>query len=58
MSAVMQVVARLHLLDEFSARPQLQERWAELCRSGAVAVAFLCLTSSVAALILAFLELL
>jgi hypothetical protein len=54
----MQVVARLHLLDEFSARPQLQERWAELCRSGAVAVAFLCLTSSVAALILAFLELL
>jgi hypothetical protein len=56
MSAVTQVVAGLHLFDDFSARPQQLEKWAELCRSGAVAIGFLCLTSSLAVAILALLE--
>ena len=55
--SVTQVVAGLHLFDDFLARPQELERWTELFRTGAVAVAFLCLTSSIAAFILALLEL-
>lgn len=35
---------------------QQRQEWAELCKLGSVVIAVLCLTSSVAALILAWLE--
>lgn len=44
----------MHLLQDFSARPQDREKWNELWSSGAVVVGVLCLTSSIAALILRF----
>jgi hypothetical protein len=46
--------AGLHLLDDFPMRPQQREKWAELCRLGAAAIGFLCVTSSIAAVILAY----
>jgi hypothetical protein len=50
------MIAGLHLLDDFPMRPGQREKWAELCRLGAAVIGFLCVTSSVAALILAYLE--
>ena len=46
-------VASLRLLDDYPARPQQRETWAELCKWGAVAIGVPCLTSAVAVLILA-----
>jgi hypothetical protein len=51
-------VAPLHFLDDYPANLQQREAWAELCRWGAVAIGVPCLTSGVAALILAIAELL
>jgi hypothetical protein len=50
--------APLHFLDEYPANLQQREAWAELCRWGAIAIGVPCLTSGVAALILALVELL
>jgi hypothetical protein len=63
MNAVMQVVERtldeagaragIHLWGDFSARSPQREEWIALCRLGSVAIGVLCLTSTVAAIILA-----
>jgi hypothetical protein len=42
--------------DELAQRAEHDDRWAELCKWGAVTVGVLCLTSLTAALILAYLE--
>ncbi len=44
------------LAEELAQRAEYEDRWAELCKWGAVAVGVLCLTSLTAALILAYLE--
>jgi hypothetical protein len=49
-------IAPLRFLDDYPARPQQHETWAELCKWGAVAIGVPCLTSAVAALILALVE--
>ena len=66
MDAVMQAVERtlgeararagIRLWGDFSARSPQQQEWSELCRVGSVAIGVLCLTSSVAAIILTCLE--
>ena len=49
-------IAPLRFLDDYPAHPQQREIWAELCKWSAVAVGVPCLTSGVAALILAMVE--
>lgn len=49
-------LAPLHFLDDYPANLQQREAWAELCRWGAVAIGVPCLTSGIAALILAWVE--
>ena len=44
------------LAEELAQRAENEDRWAELCKWGAVAVGVLCLTSLTAALILTYLE--
>jgi hypothetical protein len=66
MNAVMHVVERtlgeagaragIHLWGDFSARSPQRQEWLDLCRWGTVTIGVLCLTSSVAALILTCLE--
>ena len=66
MDAVIQVVERtlgaararggIHLWGDFSAQSPQRQEWADLCRWSSVAIGVLCLTSSVAAVILACLE--
>ncbi|MEJ8840252.1 hypothetical protein [Ramlibacter sp. AN1133] len=66
MNAVMQAVERtlgeagaragIHLWGDFSARSPQRQEWVDLCRWGGAVIGVLCLTSSVAAVILAWLE--
>lgn len=48
--------AGIRLWGDFSARSPQRQEWADLCRWGSVAIGVLCLTSTVAAMILAWLE--
>jgi hypothetical protein len=66
MNALMHVVERtlgevraragIRLWGDFSARSPQRQEWAELCQWSSVTIVVLCLTSTVAAVILAFLE--
>jgi hypothetical protein len=66
MNAVMHMVERtlgelraragIRLWGDFSARSPQRQEWAELCQWSSVTIGVLCLTATVAALILAFLE--
>jgi hypothetical protein len=44
------------LAEELAQRAEIEDRWTELCKWGAVAVGVLCLTSLTAAAILAYVE--
>lgn len=46
-------IVPLRSVEEDAERPPQQDTWADLCKWGAVAIGVLCLTSAVAALILA-----
>ena len=48
--------AGIRLWGDFSARSPQRQEWAELCRWSSVTVGVLCLTSTVAAIILACIE--
>ena len=49
-----EMLSDLYLAEELALRAENEDRWAELCKWGAVAVGVLCLTSLTAALILAY----
>ncbi|MDB5954514.1 hypothetical protein [Ramlibacter sp.] len=51
-----ELLSDFDLAEELAQRAEHEDRWAELCKWGAVAVGVLCLTSLTAALILTYLE--
>jgi hypothetical protein len=51
-----ELLSDFDLAEELAQRADHEDRWAELCKWGAVTVGVLCLTSLTAALILAYLE--
>ena len=51
-----ELVSDFDLAEELALRAEHEDRWAELCKWGAVSVGVLCLTSLTAALILAYFE--
>jgi hypothetical protein len=51
-----EMLSDLCLAEELALRAETEDRWAELCKWGAVTVGVLCLTSLTAALILSYLE--
>ena len=51
-----ELMSDFDLAEELALRAENEDRWAELCKWGAVSVGVLCLTSLTAALILAYLE--
>ena len=48
--------AGIRLWGDFSARSPQRQEWVDLCRWSSVTIGVLCLTSTVAAVILSFLE--
>jgi hypothetical protein len=51
-----ELLSDFDLAEELAQRAEHEDRWAELCKWGAVSVGVLCLTSLTAALILAYAE--
>lgn len=51
-----ELLSDLDVAEELAQRAENEDRWAELCKWGAVAVGVLCLTSLTAAAILSYVE--